>query len=106
MNVQEQQLGFIKDIIKLKEENPTHELHFMSCTEFWDDNYGWVAGEITSVRVGVWLVVDDRLFVDEDDIEEYFWENDEIYDEYFEGPYPELDELLGSAKPSIIVKIS
>ena len=101
-----EQVEYIEKILRLKKEKKDHDIHFLVDTDIVsDDEYSWYSGEISQVEIGVWLETDWGIKTSLADIEECFWENDEIYAEAHPSYVPELDELMAKAKPAILVRV-
>ena len=101
-----EQIEFVEEIVKLKKENPDHEIHFLSDTTGWDDENNFYGGQIAYVKLGIWLQVDERVYIDYDDIADNFWSNREFPEVDEAKANAELEEIANKAKPSILIWVS
>jgi hypothetical protein len=100
------QEDFLKEIIQLKNLNPTFEIHFLSCIDGCDEDFSQVGGQIVSIKLGFWHRVGDFISTESNQIEDEFWSNRD---------YPEVDEvgaklllsnIIKDAKRAIVINIA
>jgi hypothetical protein len=60
-----EQIEFIKEILRLKEENPNAEIKICVDNEFAED-CGWTSHRIKRVELCSWIVIGEHIYTDED----------------------------------------
>lgn len=66
------QIEFLKKAIKLKNENPEMDIHFCACSDELLNDFAWTAHLISKIEINPWLQDDERIYIDEDEIKEYY----------------------------------
>jgi hypothetical protein len=64
---------FLKEILDLKKANPEMDIHFCVDNDELSDNCGWTYQKIYKTEIGPWFIDDERVYTDEDDILDYFF---------------------------------
>ena len=96
---QEQQSKFFKEISKLKESNPTYKIHLVPDATRWYEESDLCGGEIVYVKLGKWLVDQNRIWLDESDLREH-------YKDYLLETEEGVQKMVDKMKPAILIGIA
>lgn len=68
----------LKQVLKLKEENPEMEIHFLVSCDDTDPDFCWVAHKISCVEISPWFSNGEHIYTDTEDIIDHLMEGEEF----------------------------